>query len=75
MCIRDRSEGDTTAAPAGEKTVVAAITSPWTNLYPYEISGTYDEILNITIFDRLMDVSMDGELIPREAKSLSLIHI
>ncbi len=67
-----QSEGDTTAAPAGEKTVVAAITSPWTNLYPYEISGTYDEILNITIFDRLMDVSMDGELIPREAKSCEI---
>ncbi len=59
-------------AEAKEKTVVAAITSPWTNLYPYEISGTYDEILNITIFDRLMDVSMDGELIPREAKSCEI---
>lgn len=67
-----QSEADTTAAEAKEKTVVAAITSPWTNLYPYEISGTYDEILNITIFDRLMDVSMDGELIPREAKSCEI---
>lgn len=67
-----QSEADTTVAENKEKTVVAAITSPWTNLYPYEISGTYDEILNITIFDRLMDVSMDGELIPREAKSCEI---
>ena len=67
-------QGTADGAPAEvkEKTVVAAITSPWTNLYPYEISGTYDEILNITIFDRLMDVSMDGELIPREAKKCEI---
>lgn len=63
---------DSALAEVKEKTVVAAITSPWTNLYPYEISGTYDEILNITIFDRLMDVSMDGDLIPREAKKCEI---
>ena len=57
---------------AAEKVVVGAITSPWTNLYPYEISGTYDEILNITIFDRLMDVSMDGKLVPREVTNVKV---
>lgn len=55
-----------------EKVVVGAITSPWTNLYPYEISGTYDEILNIMIYDRLMDVSMDGELVPREVTEVKV---
>ncbi len=58
-------------APAAEKVVVGAISSPWTNLYPYEISGTYDEIMNILIFDRLIDVSMDGDLVPREATEVT----
>ena len=66
-----QAEAEETQAESGEKVVVGAISSPWTNLYPYEISGTYDEIMNILIFDRLMDVSMDGELVPREATEVT----
>ncbi len=62
-------ESSAEAAQKEEKIVVMAIASAWSGFFPYEVASGYDEIMNITIFDRLADPLSDQSVLPRALSS------
>jgi len=63
------TENSTELSQKEEKIVVMTISSPWSDFYPYEVASGYDELMNITIFDRLADPLMDLSVLPRALSS------